>query len=122
MVPRVTARPHDAHAGHDPLVASDEIQDAGICQRQVVLFQIARTIALMRMRRIVPLGGSDDVACPREGRNDLAGRRARGEAASVVEMEMRGKHDVDVVRLMPASASDQSRSCVRSMAKMSMLF
>ena len=51
----------------------------------------------MRMRRIVPLGGPDDITRAGKRGNERARRVADGEAAYVVEMQVRGEDDVDGV-------------------------
>ena len=50
--------------------SSMKSHDAGVLQRHEVLRQVAGAIALVRMRRVVPLGAPDEVARARKRRHD----------------------------------------------------
>ena len=58
---RVSARPPHLHAGHDRRIVVHQLEDAGLGERQVIVRQVARPIALVRMVGIVPLSAADDV-------------------------------------------------------------
>jgi hypothetical protein len=93
----VPAGPHHLDTGPDLAVSFMELDDAGIPQRQEVVRQVAGAIALVRMRGVFPLGSADDVGGAAEARHDDVAQ-PRGRAAEVVEVEVRGKDDVDRVR------------------------
>ena len=112
-----------AHAGHDLRVVVDQRQHAGVLQRHEVLLQVAGAIPLVRMRRIFPFAAMRDVPRASEIAARCARRRSRArEAADVIEMQMAGDDDVDVVgatgRLRRASdrggSGDRARRCPRS--------
>ena len=59
--------------------------------------QIARAVARVRMGRILPLAAADDVLRARKCRTDGAAGVAVGEAAGMIEVQMGGEDDVDVL-------------------------
>ena len=69
----------------------------GVGERHEVLRQIAGAVALVRMRRVVPLAAANHVAGAREPRHDLP-IHAHREAADVIEVQVRRDDDVDVGR------------------------
>ena len=81
MVHAVSARALHAHAGHDRLVIVDELQDAGVGERDEVVGNVAGAIPLVRMRRVLPLTAPHDVLRARKFRPDPAAAIAIGEAA-----------------------------------------
>ncbi len=97
MVSRMAAGAPQPHARHDLGAVVDEIEHASSRQRQEILLQVARAIAFVRMRRVVPLAAVRDIAGPREPRDDAAVRRPRGEAADMVEVQMAREDNVDLV-------------------------
>ena len=54
VVHGVAAGPAHFHARHDRLVIVHELQHAGVRERHVIIQQIARAVAFVRMRRIFP--------------------------------------------------------------------
>ena len=72
------------------------MQHAGFGQGHEVIEQIARAIALVRMRRVFPLAAADNVLGAWKARPQAPGRVALREAARMVEVEVRGEHEVDV--------------------------
>ena len=98
---RVAACPPHLDARHDRLVVVHQLQDAGLGQRHVIVRQVAGPIALVRMRRVLPFAAPDDVLRARKARAHAAAGVAHREAARVVEMQVRGEHDVDVLGRQP---------------------
>ena len=49
------------------------------------------------MRRVLPFAVADSIAGARERRDEGAGRLTPREAAGMIEMEMRGEHEIDVL-------------------------
>ena len=97
MVQRVAAGPDDSHAGHDRRIVVHELQDARLRQRHVIIRQIARARPDVGVRRIVPLAAPDDVLRARKAGPQTPVRVANREAARVIEVQVRGEHDVDVL-------------------------
>ena len=93
----VTAGAPDLHARHDRLIVVHELEDARLRQRHVIIRQIARAIAFVRVRRILPLAAANHVLRAGKPRADAAGRVADREAAGVIEVQMAREHDVDVL-------------------------
>ncbi len=85
------------HARHDRLIVVHELEDARLRQRHVIIRQIARAIALVRVRRILPLAAANHVLRARKPWTDAAGCVADREAAGVVEVQMAREHDVDLL-------------------------
>ena len=57
------------------------------------------------MRRVLPLAAADDVPRSRKPGAQAAVRVADGEAARVIQVQVRREDDVDVFGATPASAS-----------------
>ena len=88
---------HTLMPGSTSPSSSMEIDDAGVGSGTKFSAQVAGAIALVRVRGVVPLAAPDEVRA-RAGNAARAGRPcARREAAGVIEMQVRGDHDVDVV-------------------------
>ena len=102
------------HARHDRLVIVDQLQHAGLGERHEVVRQVAGAVALVRMRRVLPLAAADDVAGARERGRKRAGRVAHREAAGMIEVQVRGEHDVDVLEPMPGLRRQRDRGVVRA--------
>ena len=96
MVHRVAAGAPHANARRDLAVLVDQVQDAGLLQRHVVLGEIAGPVPLVGMTGVVPLPAPHAVARVGKTWPHRAVFLARREAAGVVEMEMRGDDQVDV--------------------------
>src|SRR5437588_3568520 len=92
----VAARPADADAGHDRLIFIHQFQNASFHQRHEVVLAIARTVPLVRVRRIFPLSATDHVSGAWKPGPETAGRIAPRKAAGVIEVEMCSEHDVDI--------------------------
>ncbi len=100
MVHGVTARaPHADPRQHFPILL-DELHASRIQQRHVVLGEVARAIALVRVGRVLPLAATDEVPGIRKARRDAVAIPRR-ESTGVIEVQMRRQHDVDVLRREP---------------------
>ena len=98
-------------------VAVDQIEDAGLAERHVVLGEIARAVALVRMGGVLVFRRARDVARAGKRRHERGRRVAAREAAGVIEMQVRCQHDVDVALAQPASAQARGSAIgVRSIA------
>ena len=96
---RVAAGAPHPHAGHDRRVVVDEVQHAGVGERHVSCRRgswrgCARADASHPPTR---RGGRRSARAGSAART-APDRVARGEAAGVIEVQVRGEHDVDVVR------------------------
>ena len=80
---------------------SIEVHDARVLERHEVVLQVAGAVALVRMRRILPLGGADHVARARETRHERPAVACR-RAAEMIEVQVRREHDVDAVGGQPS--------------------
>ena len=120
MMPRVPARSAKRHARHDLGIIVDQIEHAGLCKRHEVLRQVAGAIALMRMRRVVPFAAMHDVARVGEARDHADRRCARAvKAADMIEVQVAGEHDVDVVRRQPGFGERMVEVIARARARRS---
>src|SRR5258706_14521881 len=97
MVHRVSARPAHANTRHDRLVVVHHLDHTSLEKRQEIVGQIARAIALVRVERVFPLAAPDDIARAWKPRPNVAIRIAYRETARVIEMQVGGKNDVDVI-------------------------
>src|SRR6266850_853464 len=77
-------------AAHDPGIRR-------VRQRCVIICQVARAVPLVRLQRIVPLAAADDVLGARKPGSDPPRAVTDRKAAGVVEMQMAGEDDVDVL-------------------------
>jgi hypothetical protein len=93
----MTAGTTHPDAWHDRPVFVDELQHSGLGQRDVIILQIAAAVACVRMCCVFPLAAADDVLGARKPGLDRSIGRPSGEATGVVEMQVRGEDDVDVV-------------------------
>ena len=96
MMHRVTAGAADAHARQHLAIVVDEIARAGFQKRHIVFRQVAGAIALVRVRRVLPLAAPDAYRARGKRGHERPSTRAR-ESAGVIEVQMRGHDDVDVV-------------------------
>ena len=93
---RMPARSLHAHTWHDASILVHELEHARFSQRQIVVSQVARTIARVRMCGVFPFAPPDDVLRPRKARAQLPTRVSCGKAAGMIEMQVGGQDDVDV--------------------------
>src|SRR5918993_1334900 len=101
MMLRMSARAAHANARRDFSVLLDERQHPGQAEGYVVVVEVARPVALMRMHGVVPLSCADDVLRSREpGPHDPVGP-ARREPPGMIEVQVRGDHHVDIGRTHP---------------------
>ena len=100
-MPGVPAGSAEPHARHDLRLVVHQRHDAGIHQRHEVLLQVAGPVPLVRVRGIFPLRAVGDVLRLGKPRHDLPVRPELREPAHVIEMQMAGEHDVDVVGRQP---------------------
>ncbi len=88
--------PHP-HPRHDRRIVVDELQHMVVGQRLVVLGEVAASGPLVRVHRIVELAAPDHVLRAGKPRTHRTIGRPFGESAGMVEMQVRGQHDVDRV-------------------------
>ena len=97
MVPRVPAGALHLHTGHDRLIVAHQLEHARLHQRQEVVGHVVGARPRIGLRRVFPFAAAYDIPRPRKARPQPAFRVAHGESAGVIPVQVRRKHDVDVV-------------------------
>ncbi len=97
LVPRgVPGRGEHADAGRDLDLTVHAIEQARFCDGTEIFGEVAGAIALVRVRRVVPLARLDHVACAGKHRRKARGCASRG-ATRVIEVQVGHDHVVDRV-------------------------
>jgi hypothetical protein len=76
------------------MIAVEERDDSSLLQRHEVVLQVAPAVAFVRMRRVFPLRGADDVF--RLGEAWLQGAiHPRRRTAKVIPVQVTGQRNLD---------------------------
>ena len=109
VVHRVAAGPAHANARGHLAVLLDEVHAARLHQRHEVLREVARPVPFVRVRRVVVLAAPHGIPRPGESRHGPAVGATTREAAGMIEVQVRGDHQIDVVRRESAIGQRRDR-------------